>query len=404
MKLKLVVTPLLLLFVACSVKDQDAKTILQKSLAACQSVENGYYEMVHRMKYMSEKDTATTSFHCSFKRTTGDTIFPVVFHYKILEGDTNYVGEILYNGDDLVTAFTHDSVATIISKKLWPGDLVNYRMSFEFYTPFIYHKLSPFRKEVDLGDSAYTFRFIGDEQLKEVPVYHVQVNEAPQQESPEEKHLRSEYHYWIRKSDFIPVQYSIAYDMVMNNDTMYQHGIVTLDKSVLNELKEEREFNMASLPSFYKAKSYMPFEEPKPLPLDTVAPGWELLSIKDQKVSLSSLKGKLVLADFFYKSCYPCMQALPVLQALSETYKSKGLEVIGIDPNDTKQDGIAEFLAKRGVTYTVLLGGEKTAEHYRVYGYPTLFLISKTGKIIFTAIGYGPDTEARLEELIKKNL
>jgi thioredoxin-related protein len=85
-------------------------------------------------------------------------------------------------------------------------------------------------------------------------------------------------------------------------------------------------------------------------------------------------------------------------------YKDQGLIIVGIDPYDKKEDDIAAFLAKRGVSYTVLLEGKDVAKEYRVSGYPTIFLIDKTGKIIFTQVGYGKGTEETLEEVIRENL
>ena len=82
----------------------------------------------------------------------------------------------------------------------------------------------------------------------------------------------------------------------------------------------------------------------------------------------------------------------------------KNIRIIGIDPYDKKEDDIAAFLAKRGVTYTVLLGGKDAAKDYHVSGYPTMYLIDKTGKIIFTQVGYGKDVEDTLDEIIKNNL
>ena len=216
--------------------------------------------------------------------------------------------------------------------------------------------------------------------------------------------LNGEYNYWIAMSDFNPVQYSIAYKIVMHKDTMYQYDKIVLDKYEINNLKDEMPLQLVSIPAFYKKKDYVPYVEPLLLPKDTVAPNWDLMSIKDEKVSLKALKGQLVLIDFFYRSCYPCMQALPALQALSEKYKGKGLKVIGIDPYDTKEDGIADFLLKRGISYTVLLGGNPTAATYRVSGYPTMYIIDKKGKIISSIMGYGKGVENELEEIIKKNL
>jgi len=98
------------------------------------------------------------------------------------------------------------------------------------------------------------------------------------------------------------------------------------------------------------------------------------------------------------------MQALPALQALSEKYKDKGLRVIGIDPFDTKEDDMGTFLSKRGITYTVLMDGKDVASSYHVSGYPTMYLVDKTGKIIFVQEGYGKDVDKTLDEIIEKNL
>src|SRR6185503_1959515 len=129
----------------------------------------------------------------------------------------------------------------------------------------------------------------------------------------------------------------------------YQYEIDVLNKYEINNLKDESILTLGSIPSYYKLKDYVPYKSAEPLPKDTLAPSWQLLSLADEKISLTELKGKLVLIDFFYKSCYPCMQALPASQTLNEKYKDKGLRIIGIDPYDKKEDDIAAFLAKRGV-------------------------------------------------------
>ena len=402
MNLKLYI-PVLLLITACSVKEQDPKAIVQKSFEACQAVHSGSYVMTHRMKYMSEKDTLISSFHCTFNRTKGDTLFPSRFHNKIFE-EGQYVGEILYNGNELVTAYTHDSVATRMPKKLWAEDVQSMLHNFNFYNPFISGGLKPIKKSADFLDSSYSFSLVGEEKINNTAAWHVQIRKTLTEEDIAEGLFRTEFHYWIRRSDFIPVQYTMAYALIMDKDTMYQYEKTSLDSFALHTSVDEKNLQPASIPSFYKRKDYVPFVEPVPLPLDTVAPGWELLSLNDKKISLSSLKGKLVLVDFFYKSCAPCIQAMPVLQRLYQKYKDKGFALVGINPFDAREDGIAEFIDKKGVTYPVLLGGEKTAELYRVYGYPTLFLISKTGRIIYLETGFGPEMEAALDELISKNL
>jgi thioredoxin-related protein len=78
--------------------------------------------------------------------------------------------------------------------------------------------------------------------------------------------------------------------------------------------------------------------------------------------------------------------------------------VIGINPYDKKEDGIGDFMDKRGVNYTVLLEGKEVAKAYRVSGYPTMFLIDKEGNIVFIQQGYGKSVDKQLKKVIKKHL
>ena len=96
------------------------------------------------------------------------------------------------------------------------------------------------------------------------------------------------------------------------------------------------------------------------------------------------------------------MLALPHLEALHEKYKSKGLIVAGIDPYD-KPDDMKEFLGKRGVTYTILFSDKELPKQYQVSGYPTLYVINKKGKIVYSQIGFGENAD-KLKKIIRKTL
>ena len=385
---------------------QDAKVILKQSYEKCQSVQNGYYEMTDYKKFISGKDTIKSSFNCSFKKLKNDSLFSSAFHYKTFFDDATSI-EAMYTGDDFITTTSKDSIATIKSKSLWANEIKSFADGYISSSPLSSKKSFPLQHDSDFIDNKFIFKFIGEENLNGALCYHIQVNKIPENDSTKAmKTLRQEYHYWINKKDLIPIQHSIAYDLIMNNDTMYQYEKNVLNKYEINNLKDENILTLNSIPPFYKLKDYVPIKRPDLflLPEDTIAPNWELLSLTDEKVSLKSLKGQLVLIDFFFKACFPCIQALPGLQALSEKYKNNGLRVIGIDPIDKKDDDIKAFLSKRGITYTVLLGGKDVSEYYQVSLYPTIYLIDKEGKIIFTQMGYEKGYEDILEEIIKKNL
>ena len=392
----------ILLFASCK---PNSKDILKKSFESCQSVENGYYEMTHYMKYMSGNDTTKSTFNCYFKKLTTDTIYSSAFHYQY-HRNGEYSRDVLYTGDDFVNYSKKDSTGRIMSKTLWAKEIKSYSHNYTFYSPITNKESYPLPNDSAYFDNKHIFEFLGEKIINGIPCYHVKMNIIPENDSTEMmKTLRAENNYWISKQDYIPIQYSIAYDLIMNNDTMYQFEKNVLTKHDLNNINDETQLKLSSIPSYINLKDYKPHKSPELLPKDTIAPNWSLISLEDKTVNLSDYKGKLVLIDFFYKSCYPCMLALPALQNLHEKYNDKGLKIIGIDPYDTKEkDDIDNFLAKRGVTYTVLLGGKDIAKEYHVSGYPTIYLIDKEGKILFTQVGYGEDTEDKIEKIIIENL
>ncbi|OQX72694.1 MAG: hypothetical protein B6D64_14840 [Bacteroidetes bacterium 4484_276] len=406
MKTKLLIIGLLLtiIFNSCSQKP-NAEIILKKSFKKCQSIENGYYEMEHYMKYTSNKDTTLQVYKCFFKKLNNDSIYSSAFHYQMFS-ENEYKRDVLYTGNDFVNYSKKDSTGKIMSKKLWAKDIKSYSHNYTFYSPLVNSKSYPLPKDRAYIDNKHIFEFVGEEKINSITCYHVKMNIIPENDSTEMmKTLRTEINYWINKQDYIPIQYTIAIDLIMNNDTMYQFEKNILTKYELNNLKSKTQLELSSIPSYINLKDYKPYKSPELLPKDTVAPNWSLISLKDKTVNLSDYKGKLVLIDFFYKSCYPCMLALPALQDLHEKYNDKGLKVIGIDPYDTKEkDDIDNFLAKRGVTYTILLGGKDVAKEYHVSGYPTMYLIDKSGKIILSQVGYGEGIEEELEKIIKENL
>lgn len=406
MKNKFLITVIFLMFIfTSSIQAQNPETILKKSFNKCQSIKNGYYEMKYYLKLMSRKDTLLQTYKCYFQKLKNDSIYSSAFHYEKFSNN-KYKNDVLYTGDDFVYYSKNDSSGTIMSKKLWAKDIKSFSHNYTFYTPVTDKDSRPLPKDSAFSDKRNIFEYIGEEIINNMPSYHIRMREIPENDSTEViKIIRTEFNFWINKKDYIPVQFTIAYDMVMNNDTMYQFQKKVLTKHEFNNLKNQNLLKLTSIPAYINLKDYKPYKSPELLQKNTIAPNWTLTSLQNKTIKLSDYKGKLVLIDFFYKSCYPCMLALPELQELHEKYYDKGLRIIGIDPYDTKEkDEIDKFLAKRGITYTVFLDGKDVAKQYHVSGYPTMYLIDKNGKIITIQVGYEEGVKDELEKIIKENL
>lgn len=394
----------LFLLVAIQLHSQDAKEILKKAFEKCQSVQNGYYEMTDYFKPLTREEPYIRQFRCTFKKLDHDPLFSSAFNNQQFYNNM-WDWANVYTGNELIWISHKDSTATILEKVKWFDEIKSIRHNYKFYSPLTNTESVPLPKGSDFTDTSHTFEFLGEEKINGLSCYHIRVNEKPENDvSQPAKDLKIENEFWINREDFIPIQYSLAIDMVMNGDTMHQYGRTTLTKYELNRLNDETPLTLQAIPPSFKMKDYVPETSPELLPNDTIAPDWSLESVKNEKVALKSLRGKVVLIDFFYKSCYPCMKALPVLQSLHEKFRNKGFVMIGIDPMDKPKDHLDLFLSKRGVTYTVLYSDQELPRLYHVSGYPTLYLIDKDGKIIFAQPGYGDGTEERLEKIIEELL
>ncbi len=123
------------------------------------------------------------------------------------------------------------------------------------------------------------------------------------------------------------------------------------------------------------------------------------------KVSLSSLRGKTVLINFWATWCGPCKEELPDVEAISKQYSSKGLVVIGVseDNGDSVLNDVSRFAAKHGLTYQIVVDNNDIANAYgNINAIPTSFIVNKAGKIVDQWVGLR--NKSFFESTIKKYL
>ncbi len=140
--------------------------------------------------------------------------------------------------------------------------------------------------------------------------------------------------------------------------------------------------------------------KPKPAGGANEAPDFTLTDVDGKTVNLSDYRGKkVVILDFWATWCGPCRAAMPLIQSYYEKNKGK-VEVLSINEQETP-DRVAAFIKQTGYTYRVLLDRDgKVESAYRVYGIPTLFVVDKDGDLRHKSVGYRPDLEQQLTEII----
>lgn len=386
---------------------QDPKEILKESYSKCKTTKNGFYDMEMKMKFMDLKDTTwDIGYKFYFNKLKNDSLYSIAFNSERFFKDKFYMDNRLYTGKELVTYSKNDSMAKIMSRTRWIENLMDLRKNdiITFYGPFINADCGPLPNASDYSEGKHLFKFIAIESLNNYNCYHVQMTIYPKYDPTQKSYtLEEKYDYWINTKDMIPVKYSETSKGIEYGDTSRGFSSYTLRKYHLNNNQNLIPLQLSAVPVYYNIQDYV---APKIAELlkDTIAPDWTLKSLDSKNISLSDFKGRIVLVDFFYKDCPPCRKAIPILQSLHEKYKTKGLNVIGIDPIDEEDSVVKHFISEAGITYEVLMDKKDVNKDYHVSGYPTLYLIDREGKVIYAESGFDGSVASKLEELIKSNL
>ncbi len=132
--------------------------------------------------------------------------------------------------------------------------------------------------------------------------------------------------------------------------------------------------------------------------LTSAAPDFTLTTTSGDPVTLSSLKGRVVVIDFWASWCPPCRAAIPAMQRLHEHYASRGVIVLGINLRESIDP--REFMDSMGASYTVLRDDGRVAAQYRVKGIPAFRVIDKQGTIVYSGAGFGGRIDADIRKAV----
>lgn len=140
-------------------------------------------------------------------------------------------------------------------------------------------------------------------------------------------------------------------------------------------------------------------------------PDLKLKDLQGKEVSLADLKGNVVFVNFWATWCGPCQEEIPSLIDMQNKYASKGFTVLGIAMDDEGQSVVAPFVAKEKydvngqkllINYPIVLGTDEAADKFGgILGYPTSFLISRSGKQIMKF--QGPPDISIIEKAVESS-
>lgn len=129
--------------------------------------------------------------------------------------------------------------------------------------------------------------------------------------------------------------------------------------------------------------------------------------INSEPLTLTKLRGRVVVVEFWTFACYNCRNTLPYVKRWDERYRDKGLTVVGVHSPELDEERVLENVrretASLGIRYPVVTDSDfNTWKAYKVEAWPTIFILDKQGHIRWSHVGEGAYDEG--ENLIQKLL
>lgn len=132
------------------------------------------------------------------------------------------------------------------------------------------------------------------------------------------------------------------------------------------------------------------------------APDFTLSGFDGRTVTLSQLRGKVVIVNFWASWCPPCREEAAYLEQTWRKYKDQGVVFIGVDYVDTEKEALA-YIKEFDITY--INGpdlGTRISQAYNIKGVPETFYIAKNGELRGMKVGplKSPELDNKIDELL----
>ena len=129
------------------------------------------------------------------------------------------------------------------------------------------------------------------------------------------------------------------------------------------------------------------------------APDFSAKDMNGKTYSLSSLKGKVVVINFWFVECKPCVIEMPELNEIVQKYKSEKVVFLTFAMNE--QPKIESFLKKHAFDYTILPDSGAVIGDYKIKSYPAHIILDQNSKIAFSIRGLSNSTASEIDEAIE---
>lgn len=133
-------------------------------------------------------------------------------------------------------------------------------------------------------------------------------------------------------------------------------------------------------------------------------PDFSLVTLDGRYLTAEELKGKVVLMDFWGTWCAPCRASVPSLRGLAKQWEKEPFVLVSVS-TDANQETLKKFVAKNEMTWPQIWDENKDFVHKNnIHNFPTYWVVSPEGEIVFVRSGWGNGSERELASKISDAL
>jgi cytochrome c biogenesis protein CcmG/thiol:disulfide interchange protein DsbE len=163
---------------------------------------------------------------------------------------------------------------------------------------------------------------------------------------------------------------------------LWDHLLLPSGPPEIARLRESSAVPLAGLDALFAALGLHRPVEP------SEAPDFALMTLEGQPARLREFRGKLVLLNFWATWCAPCLQEMPSMERLHQTFKHTEFVLLGVSMDRQGEEVAKPFIDNLKLTFPILLDRtSEVARRYGVRGLPTTYLIDPDGLLIGAVIG-----------------
>lgn len=211
--------------------------------------------------------------------------------------------------------------------------------------------------------------------------------------------------FFIRKQDFLPIaqrtdSFFLTLTRIDKNAAYHNSRFVFDNKNTGIHLRYK---SLSALKKQWKEQEI----NQSSFAYNSEALNFKVADLQDRIFELEQNKGKVIALVFFYNNCSPCIPMLDDLQEIYSQFKDRGVEVVALNPVDTKmeKEQMLSFVKDHNINYYVAQIPKYTVEEmYLVRYFPTIFIIDKKGRVVFSHQGYNTLFKDKISKVISRKL